>query len=236
MIIPVADLAADVRICLDSNMSSAQLADIADPDTLALDEIIQSKLVEAVRRVHAVAPSPLLIHYGHNLADTDNTNNFNITFYDLPTDPTRRGSLTLPEDFMRLIAFKMSDWERPVFDAITPDDPAYAIQLSRFKGLRGSPQRPVVAIVPYPEGTTLEFFSCLDDTATIVSGVYLPFPTIETNASTKVQGIDIAPNCRQAIVYTAAALTLHSLGSHDRAQQFSSIASSLLTIAANQAL
>lgn len=50
----------DVRIALDQNTNSDTLKIIGDVDTLALDDIIASKIVEAVKRVHSSA-SPYLL-------------------------------------------------------------------------------------------------------------------------------------------------------------------------------
>ena len=50
----------DVRTALDQNMNSDTLKIIGDVDTLALDDIIASKILEAVKRVHSSAPSYLL--------------------------------------------------------------------------------------------------------------------------------------------------------------------------------
>lgn len=62
------DIAKDVRIALDQNMASDTLAAIGDVDTLALNDIIKSKIVEAVKRVHSSAP-PYLLDGGHNFGD-----------------------------------------------------------------------------------------------------------------------------------------------------------------------
>ena len=58
----------DVRIALDRNMTSDALKLIGDVDTLALDDIIKSKILEAVKRVHSAAPAHLL-DGGYNFGD-----------------------------------------------------------------------------------------------------------------------------------------------------------------------
>ena len=45
----------DVRVCLDQNMTSEQLLQTDDIYTLALDDIVRSKILEAVVRVHTNA-------------------------------------------------------------------------------------------------------------------------------------------------------------------------------------
>ncbi|MBQ2491632.1 MAG: hypothetical protein II539_08070 [Muribaculaceae bacterium] len=213
----VADIERDVRVALDQNMVSDALAGIGDVDTLALDEIIESKIVEAVQRVHMDAPYYLL-HSGHNLVD-----NLGDAIY---WEDLESGYVLLPSDFMRLVVFEMSDWERPVYTAISTDDPQYAQQRSRYKGIRGCPQKPVCAIVMRPEGKALEFYSCKDENATVSKGVYIPYPAIDTDG-----GIDISEQCYKAVIYMAAGLTMLACGEADKATAMMEMAKGLLGIA-----
>lgn len=123
----------DVRVCLDQNMTSEQLLYTDDVNTLALDDIVRSKILEAVVRVHTSAPTHML-EEGHNFGDS-------IFWGDQES-----GCVLLPQDFMRLISFEMSDWERAVYTAISPTDPEYALQRQRVKALRGTAQKPVCVI------------------------------------------------------------------------------------------
>ena len=56
----ISEVLEAVRVALDENMVSKPLTDLGDIDTLSLNDIIRSKIVEAVRQVHASAPSYLL--------------------------------------------------------------------------------------------------------------------------------------------------------------------------------
>ena len=174
MIYQIQDIERDVRIALDENDVSTQLVQMGDVDTLALNDIIRSKIVEAVRRVELAAPAHLL-EEGHDFSSGIYWNG------------DGSGWVLLPDDFMRLIAFRMSDWERTVYEAISVDDPLYAKQSSRYKGIRGNVQKPVCAIVNRAEGKALEFYACKDNTAMIVRAGYLPYPSIDAN-----DGIDIS--------------------------------------------
>ena len=151
----------DVRTALDQNMNSDTLKIIGDVDTLALDDIIASKILEAVKRVHSSAPSYLL-DGGHNFGDA------------IYWKEHESGWILLPEDFMRFVVFQMNDWERAVFNPINTDDPEYEKQSSRFKGIRGTCQRPVCAISIRPEGRVMEFYSCKTTEAKVSGAVYLP--------------------------------------------------------------
>lgn len=210
---PLDKITKDVRVALDQNMSSAALIEIGDVDTLSLDEIIRSKILDAVRRIHSDAP-PHLIDGGYNFGDAVYWN-----------DDGRENSgwVLLPEDFMRFVVFMMDDWERPAFSAIDVNNPLYARQSSRFKGIRGTPQKPVCAVSVRPEGRVLEFFSCNSEEAHVSRAVYLPYPKID-----KYGAVEICSRCYDAIVYTVAALTLMTYGDPDKGNLFNELAKSSL--------
>lgn len=87
----------DVRIAIDENKTSEQLISDEDIDTLSLNEVIRSKIEEAVRRVETSAPVYLL-EEGHEFGEA------------VYWEDNGSGWVLLPDDFMRLIAFRMSDW------------------------------------------------------------------------------------------------------------------------------
>lgn len=210
MVYSIHQVMRDVRVCLDQNMESGQLLGTGDVDTLALDEIVRSKILEAVVRVHSSAPANLL-EEGHNFGDA------------IFRGDMESGRILLPDDFMRLIVFEMSDWERPVFTAIGVTDREYALQRQRIKALRGTAQKPVVAIVNRPEGKVLEFYSCKSNEAYVRRGQYLPYPEVD-----KDDGIDICERCYTGVVYAAASLVLITLGETEKASVLSEISNSAL--------
>lgn len=209
MVYQLERIVRDVRVAMDQNAGDVQLIAGEDEDTLSLDEIIRSKAVEAVRRVESSAPVQFL-EEGHQFGDS------------VSIDADGSGRVLLPNDFMRLIAFRMSDWERTAYGAITPAHPQYAQQSSRFKGLRGTPQKPVCAIVNQPEGKMLEFYSCDSNEAYVEYATYIPYPTIDDS-----DGIDISERCYEAVIYTAASLVLTAYGEADKAQLLASLAKSI---------
>lgn len=205
MIYTIKKVMRDVRVCLDQNMESRQLLLTEDVDTLGLDEIVRSKILESVTRVHSEAPVYLL-ETGHNFGDA------------VYWGDQESGWVLLPDDFMRLIVFEMSDWERPVYAAITPADPAYALQRQRVKALRGTCQKPVCVISVRPEGKVLEFYSCKSEEAYVRQGCYLPYPKIDRDG-----GIDICERCYTAVIYMASSLVMISLGEAEKGQMLSEI-------------
>ncbi|MCR5587999.1 MAG: hypothetical protein K6F72_00100 [Bacteroidales bacterium] len=203
MIFLVEKIKEDVRVCIDQNASSAELVTDSDMDMLTLEDVIGSKIVEAVDRVHAAAPYPLL-EQGHNFDGASD-----VVYW----GDQESGWVLLPEDFLRLVVFEMSDWERPVYSVITPADPQYARQHCRVKALRGTAQRPVVAIAVRPEGRVLEFWSCKSEDAVITRGVYIPQASIDEGG-----GVNISERCYTAAVYMTAGLTMEACGETERAK------------------
>lgn len=200
----------DVRIAIDENKTSEQLLGDEDIDTLSLNEIVRSKIEEAVRRVETTAPT-FLLEEGHTFGDS------------VYWEDNNSGWTLLPDDFMRLIAFRMSDWERTCYNAISVDNPLYDLQSSRFNGVRGNVQKPVCAVVNRAEGKALEFYSCNSEEAYVKRATYLPYPKIDDE-----EGIDVSERCYTAVVYTTAALVLTAYGANDRAEQLNALAKSIM--------
>lgn len=213
MIFQTDKIKADVRTMLDENRVTESLLSSDDMDTLMLDELIESKILEAVERIHLAAPYSML-EQGHNFdGDAD-------AIY---WGDQESGWVLLPRNYMRLVVFEMSDWERPVYTPISTADPQYRLQRSRIKALRGTAQKPVCAVVVRPEGKALEFYSCVTTNATITKAVYIPYPEIDTNG-----GVDISEHCYPAVEQTIAGLVLTSCGEGDKATAFFDMANTFL--------
>lgn len=208
----IEDLVREVRIALDHNMESGQLLELDDVDTLAFNEIVASKIADAARIVESQCPIYLL--------DSGKPFGDNISW------PSRVGHgmgwIHLPDDFLRLVTFQMSDWSYAVNTPINETDPLYAQQHSRYAGIKGNPQRPVVAIVQQPIGLVLEFYSCENgDNAYIKYARYIPIPRVKDDA------IELSEKLRSPIVYYTAYLTALSIGEGDLAQKMLNISNEL---------
>lgn len=210
MIYNIDKIMEDVRVCIDQNMTSEALVESGDIDTLALDEIIKSKILEAIQRVHMEAP-PYLLENGHNFGDA-------VYWKEMES-----GWVLLPSDFMRLVVFEMDDWEQAVYTAISVDDPDYEKQRSRFKGIRGTAQKPVCVLAIRPESKVLEFYSCKSTDAQVSRAMYIPYPVIDDDG-----GVDVSERCYNAVVYTAAGLTLMTCGEANQATALSDLAKTFL--------
>jgi hypothetical protein len=222
----VEDIQKDVRILLDMNITHAGLGGISpkDMETLTIDQLIESKLVEAAKIIMQSAPYYML-GQGESFAARVGWNE---------EGESSSGFVLLPANFMRLIGFQMSDWSYPVHTPITPADPLYEQQGSRHKGIRGNKQRPVVALVEWPAGLVLEFFSSKhtqQESATVKRATYLPHPYIqESNDPVTVRSIKLPSKLLSAIEYMTGALCCRTIGDTERANAFTATSMELAGI------
>ena len=75
----------------------------------------------------------------------------------LSDDWGKTGYVVLPPDFLRLSAFKMEEWERPVTMPITSLDPIYPLQKNKF--VRGGISKPVGVLTFTGASKILEYYS-----------------------------------------------------------------------------
>ena len=204
----VSDILHDVRIILDENGVSVPLTSLGDVDTLSLNTLIESKIEDAARIVELQAPLHLLSANGSDFGSGQGVN-----WHDSTNPGIGSGYIALPTDFLRLICFRMSDWAYPVSEVIYPHDPRYALQHSRYQGVKGNPQSPVVAIQTGESSSVLEFYSCDGgEDVTVSIAKYLKEPKIAT--STEGNGdeaesykvIDLCDKLFRAILYYTAYL------------------------------
>lgn len=214
MIVTADKIVHDVKVCIDLDEVSVDfdvspLSDgLVEKHTVTMDDIIRQKLAQAIDRVHAAAPYHLL-ETGHNFGDA-------VYWGDMES-----GWLLLPADFLRMVVFEMSDWACPVYEFMTPADPRYHLQHSRYKGVRGTADHPVCVLGMRPEGRVLEFYSCRTKEAQVRRAVYIPLAKEDANG-----GWDISARCYDAVVYTAAGLSLMTIGEADKAQAMLGLAQS----------
>jgi len=133
------------------------------------NEAIESPVIDAlldagVKEILLMAPIHLLtatdFYTDSNPNTTDNGDN--------------TGSIVLPDDFLRLVSFKMSCWLRPVNRAISESDSKYKLQFNAYT--RGGIAKPVVAIRNDGSQKILEYFSVVNnnhdvDTALCINAV-----------------------------------------------------------------
>lgn len=216
----VSDIIQEAKVALDENVDSSKLTGLGDVDTLTLNEIINSKVVAAATVIESKAPFYLL--------DSGEAFGESVGWHGQPGYGS--GYIQLPDDFLRLVTFQMSDWDYAVNVPITETDPVYQMQRSRFAGVRGNPQKPVVAITTQPIGLVLEFYSCYSgENAFVKRARYIPIPRVRNGK------IELCEKLKPAIVYYTAYLSALSLGEGDAAAAMLATARELAEISTDNA-
>ena len=162
------DIMRDVRVALHMNDACQSLVEEGDVDALTLNELITS-MVETVA-AEVVKDAPLL--------DLGEGQPFGGPVLWEHAPGHGPGSILLPPDFLRLITFRMSGWQRSA-TLIDGDSPRAAWQHAPFVGVHGNPCRPVALIEPSSIGPQLHFFSSDDGhRAHVVEARYVPVPRL----------------------------------------------------------
>ncbi len=87
-----------------------------------------------------------------------------------------RGEMELPEDFLRLTVFRMSDWRRSVTTAVSSDSSVYFLRFDARPARQDIRKSPMVAITEGTRRRKLEFIGSRDPGAYVERAGYLPRP------------------------------------------------------------
>lgn len=136
-------------------------------------------------------------------------------------------SIKLPDNFLRLLCLKMSDWDYAVDHATPRGDTTYYIQHSSVYSLRGNSQRPIVCVTP--DGRHLEAFGSTTPSPTLESFDYVAIPEIDTSNNT----IPISDKLYPSVIYYCASLVCTSLGDFNKATAMERIAMQYVTVNTN---
>lgn len=190
MVYQIERIIADVKALIDENAAANgwDSGDLAgEMPTLSINDTIRGLIEETAMEVELKAPLELL----------DDPHPFAEAWI---IDSEGRGRVMLPEDIMRLVVFKMSDWRVPVYVMLMPGDVGYSAQDSPYPELRGTAERPVCRRVDTNAGGVLEFYACRSTEAEVESALYIPRPMIDHHG-----GIDLCKGCYRTIVSAIAA-------------------------------
>ncbi|MEG1729363.1 MAG: hypothetical protein RR280_07470 [Bacteroidaceae bacterium] len=215
----VDDIIKEVRICFDENETSTPLIDECNEPTLSLNAIIKNNIRSAARSVIEYSPTRLL---------DDGIDFISAIRWKNSTAPgIGMGSISLPPDFMRLVIFKMSEWNRPVTNVIYDTDPTYYLQHSKFSGISGGVDKPVCAITTDKTGKRFEFFSCKAGSSSHIDvAQYIPYPDFKNISN--IECIDVCKNLYIPFIYYCTALSFSIYENQEKSNLLFSIAKDYL--------
>lgn len=191
----------EVKIILDENIETGSVL-AKDYNQLEIETLIRSRIVDAVMAVHEESPSDMI----------DGGTDMKSQPINMHTGGLGTGYIELPDNFMRLVIFKLTAWRRPVVEPIRDTDPLYFMQKSKFNGIRGGVDKPVCALSTGQNGRILEFYSVpAGETASIEIAKYLALPEI-TGVDEEGNGtIEVSKRLMRSVYYYTAGLVATTL-------------------------
>lgn len=201
MLISLEDIIKEVKSILDENAVDTTVFDSQDN----INSVITSCVENGILSVHSSCDVFML--------DSKECSNIPTINSDLT------GTVKLPDDFMRLVSFKMKSWLTSVNSFVQEDSNEYKMQKDIYT--RGTVDNPVCAIINGKE--KIELFSCKDKDDEVESYLYVPIPKIDT---TKKE-VFISRMLKNAIIYRIAGFTLVSFGD-PRSENFINISKTFM--------
>ena len=220
-----ATIIKDVKVAIDENTSVAPFTDsdgnTLDPDTLEMEEMIKSKIADGVNAVRSVAPVSKL-----EPARMASGESWPVKWID---KEKMIGEVPLPDDYLRMVMFKMSDWAHAATTLIAADSALYHQQFSRWKGVRGNQSRPNIAVAT-DTGTgkdVIQFFSC-DSTEATAELVYIKRCDKPNKPDEPNTMYDIEQGVYRAVVMKTAALVAAAYGNADMMNLMNTLAQEVI--------
>lgn len=205
------EIADEVRMIIDENEDNSALITETDEVANDTDKITKEMIMQSVDMVHQMAPL-------WKTTDVQTQTTVSLT-------PDKKGKAgNVPSDFLRFVLADASDWSRKVYEPITEGSAEYQMQSSEFAGIRGSAERPVVAIVPGLSGLNMEVYSTANSSVTLA---YIK------KASEDASGVTIAEMCYKAVLNMVAKYYMVSVGEAERAGHYDTMVGELLGIPTN---
>lgn len=204
----VDDIITDVLTTMNRKAESAAL--LNSGVALSVRDIARSKLLDA--SVQMTMEAPIRMLEGETFGESavwESAIGIGI------------GAVDLPNDFLRLLVFQMSDWTHAVYHVVEPDSPEWQmVSTSLLMSVRGNGSRPLCTITHWATGRKLEFCGCSSGSEVSVSkAVYAARPFITPNQLTGDR-IEFSADIKRAVIFRCAALSCITLGDDEAAKNF----------------
>ena len=201
----IADIIKSVRTILDHNLSSTELEDLTEVQTLDLDTLIRDSVRPAAMQLMQMVPV--------ELADAKTESK---QYQDGIAPPVE---LALPDDFLRFVSCRLSGWAYPVTELKAMGSREHLRQHGEFEGLKATNGKPVAVmnkdkIIMYG-GASARLAEC----------IYIGMPDMDGT------GIEIGGRLYDPLCYIIAALACECLKDTQKSQYMIQTARSLMTSA-----
>lgn len=228
-----ATIIRDVRVAIDENTKITPFTDddgnVVDTATLEMEDIIKSKITDGINAVRKIAPLQYL-----EPARKASGEDWPVTWTD---EEKGTGEVTLPDDYLRMVMFKMSDWAHAVTVLISPESAMYHQQFSDIRGVRGNASRPVAALgTDMATGKkVIQFFSCnsTDAKAELTYIIRCDGSTGSTESSENTESAgtyEVERGVYRAVILKIASLVAATYGNGDVMNLMNGLAQEQFTI------
>lgn len=157
-------------------------------ETLSLDcEPSESPFPDMEERVRLLAPGVLQKLVLE--AEADTLSGLRQLTGTVEIDDAGCATLDLPDDFLRLIMVKMSDWEQAAREITEHSDLKAALGSSRWEGIRGNRQRPVVTTGYRANGRRCLRLYSSGAGAILETALYYPIPKVADDDTLEIPDI-----------------------------------------------
>ena len=205
MLYPVDDIVRQVKILLDQNQEEHPII-VEEDNTLELKDIILQKILHAAR--HLLETSDVsLIDYGKS-----DTTISPVEISEIGWGELSAWKFAVPDDYLRLLTLRMSDWRRSVHTAIPFESAEYSQLQSSSIGITGNPERPFVAECQrigtrnnaVAEWRELEVYTSA--TGEVVDFRYCPIPVYEENETDHSLYLNFPEKLYRLLLYQTGSL------------------------------
>lgn len=203
----VEDIIAEVLTTMDRQVESTAL--LSSGVSLSVRDVVRKHMLDAAWQMTMEAPARMLEGKTFGIsASWESAIGIGI------------GAVDLPDDFLRLLAFRMSDWTHAVYHIVEPDSSEWQmVSTSLLLGVRGNGSRPLCTITHWATGRKLEFCGCSSGAEVSVSvAVYAAKPIITTISNE--EKISVSADIKRAVVFRCAALSCTTIGETATATNF----------------
>ena len=195
----VEDIITEVLTTMDRQVESTAL--LSSGVSLSVRDIVRKHLLDAAWQMTMEAPARMLEGeaFGESIS-WESAVGIGI------------GAIDLPDDFLRLLSFRMSDWNHAVYHAVEPDGPEWQmVSTSMLVGVRCNGARPLCTITHWTYGRKLEFCGCSSGSGVSIDrAVYAKKPDITTIEDAEI--LSVSGDIKSSIVLRCAALACTTIG------------------------
>lgn len=198
----VEEIIKAVRWCFDEEqMDSADFRNASSNDNTRMDNIIKSKIGDAVRWICLYCPAELL-----GGSDTSNVATgimADISLTPVAISGTNGGTVAMPADFIKLVRVRVKGWHRAINTPVAEDSDEY-LQFRDEFGAKAVADRPMAAMIE-KANKAVEVWP----TGEVAEVTYIAEPSVNVSSSSSGStNVALPPRSKTAFIYYLAYLTL----------------------------